>query len=132
MGSDAPVLSWYCTTKGFDPRSRMGSDKWPMRQMPRRTCFDPRSRMGSDPGQTTKYASSRRFDPRSRMGSDMPVGRLQNFGMGFRSTLPHGERRRALECLWRVKCFDPRSRMGSDTLFLSFVGCFQKFRSTTM
>src|ERR1700677_1818108 len=58
-----------------------------------RRGFDPRSRMGSDQGQDAGPARLESFDPRSRMGSDFLEALRPFVEQRFRSTLPHGERR---------------------------------------
>ena len=76
--------------------------------------FDPRSRTGSDASVIVRILLWVGFDPRSRTGSDVSsfVGRLPF--IRFRSTLPHGERRRPCRILLAACRFDPRSRTGSD------------------
>ena len=55
--------------RGFDPRSREGSDPEPRRRRRSPCRFDPRSREGSDNARRSR-SSADGFDPRSREGSD--------------------------------------------------------------
>ncbi|AVT81264.1 hypothetical protein RPYSC3_24030 [Rhodopseudomonas palustris] len=101
-------------SRGFDPRSRAGSDSASAGNDPRRRCFDPRSRAGSDlagsdslaPFGVSIHAPARGatfrrliasstmicFDPRSRAGSDARRTDRPLQAYAFRSTLPRGER----------------------------------------
>ena len=76
--------------------------------------FNPRSRMGSDRvGQPSRWRAS--FNPRSRMGSDRSRVTATLYADVFQPTLPHGERPRAgMSAAGPVYGFNPRSRMGSD------------------
>ena len=130
----------FIKDRGFNPRSRMGSD----------CCGE---ELAADAGVSThapawgatmvtpaQLATSRCFNPRSRMGSDgkLLLGSVVLFEVSthapawgatndscatsslhdkFQPTLPHGERH--AWCLifnLFILCFNPRSRMGSDTL----------------
>ena len=78
--------------RGFNPRSRMGSD---LTSKSRRSCksgFNPRSRMGSDHAAPRRSFSCCCFNPRSRMGSDIVDPGNHFIFIAFQSTLPHGER----------------------------------------
>ena len=54
------------------------------------------------------------FNPRSRMGSDHGRHSAVRSDGQFQPTLPHGERRCAIDGRLLDACFNPRSRMGSD------------------
>ena len=58
--------------------------------------FNPRSRVGSDARGRRAGRLVRRFNPRSRVGSDRGHGIVGRREDGFQSTLPRGERLRAL------------------------------------
>ena len=76
--------------------------------------FNSRSRMGSDCGRAKGRGRWRGFNSRSRMGSDQLRGHTANHANQFQFALPHGERPSApLSCAsW--ESFNSRSRMGSD------------------
>ena len=144
----------------FNPRSHMGSDQPIRRKPPSVGCFNPRSHMGSDISASSRVTCQSGFNPRSHMGSDVHlvwyVVRLIDVSIHaptwgatfadkdnyqiivFQSTLPHGERRKAVaassECMLfqstlphgerpdrslhhsaRLGRFNPRSHMGSDS-----------------
>ena len=54
--------------------------------------FDPRSRTGSDMASRAVQSTIGRFDPRSRTGSDREWATTRPASSLFRSALPHGER----------------------------------------
>ena len=81
---------------GFNPRSRVGSDRFRNSESADQICFNPRSRVGSDSSSRGNMAILGRFNPRSRVGSDEELTRR-----GYQRT-----------------CFNPRSRVGSDILTL--------------
>ena len=60
--------------RGFDPRSRAGSDKRWQGRKAHMARFDPRSRAGSDLLRGQWIMRCSRFDPRSRAGSDVKPG----------------------------------------------------------
>ncbi len=99
--------------------------------------FNPRSRTGSDFNSLAYSQSRERFNPRSRTGSDRAATFGLSPGAPFQSTLPHGERpmhwgqppfrdRVSIHAPARgatsgsrttrlpPSCFNPRSRTGSD------------------
>ena len=83
--------------------------------------FNPRSREGSD---YIRYRCDDRckadFNPRSREGSDYRHTLENKENEIFQSTLPRGERQRALSLLSKTyQYFNPRSREGSDSCISS-------------
>ena len=126
--------AWY-----FNPRSRMGSDRFWMSSILIGSVFqstlphgerqnrvkrlDASKRFqstlphGERPHSPTQTCARTNFNPRSRMGSDYSATGNWTLVMKFQSTLPHGERpaaRREMVEFWETD-FNPRSRMGSDT-----------------
>ncbi len=137
---------------GFNPRSRMGSDREQQGQAKSIRRFNPRSRMGSDT--LTRVRRSRRavsihapawgatagrgaearrmvrFNPRSRMGSDTPRQHSLNTWTRFNPRSRMGSDKLSKRPHTQSCCFNPRSRMGSDAD--SFEVCFLRdsFQST--
>ena len=72
--------------------------------------------MGSDLWLWCPGCASGSFNPRSRMGSDLKKLLQTPRKRGFQSTLPHGERLKAVRFMSGSTGFNPRSRMGSDIL----------------
>ncbi|CAP53998.1 conserved hypothetical protein [Gluconacetobacter diazotrophicus PA1 5] len=81
--------------RGFNPRSRTGSDSLAKEAMSRLGGFNPRSRTGSDPAAMRAPSALRGFNPRSRTGSDPARFTPSHVSATFQSTLPHRERRSA-------------------------------------
>ena len=73
-GATDALLDIQTLTRGFNSRSRMGSDVtaiWPTSTI---TGFNSRSRMGSDYGRLLSLTVADSFNSRSRMGSDVRRG----------------------------------------------------------
>ncbi len=124
--------------RGFNPRSRVGSDSVFVWFCTSLLCFNPRSRVGSDPIDSEWCYTFTCFNPRSRVGSDCGFSECPGFAVGvsihapawgatadfnpnsvegmlFQSTLPRGERRPIVaEWSYTFFSFNPRSRVGSD------------------
>ncbi len=101
---------------GFNPRSRMGSDKKSLPRLKIYQRFNPRSRMGSDPLGHDMFFNGIGFNPRSRMGSDYPEsGCFQEFPVSIHA--PAWGATLTLLFTSPICCrFNPRSRMGSDKM----------------
>ena len=91
-GATMPPSPRTALYPGFNPRSRMGSDRQRRNSFPSPPRFNPRSRMGSDFIQSGTAAGEVGFNPRSRMGSDLESRRTNTAATTFQSALPHGER----------------------------------------
>ena len=82
---------WYCN---FNPRSRVGNDKWVLGQ----------------------YTMPDDFNPRSRVGNDVNKQGLCNYYAIFQSTFPRGERLFKSIRSPTFLNFNPRSRVGNDLM----------------
>ena len=98
--------------------------------VPRETSFNPRSRMGSDRTLVRQFHSGIGFQ------STLPHGERQKSCMSnivshsFQSTLPHGERRDDGWACAGAGRFNPRSRMGSDGIICPHKLLARMFQST--
>ncbi len=114
-GATIAYLQSIRSIRGFNSRSREGSDgsRPPCRGCPRR--FNSRSREGSDIHQSKQSNKQDRFNSRSREGSDCILIRWRFSYQKFQFTLPRGERQRVVESPLRFTIrFNSRSREGSD------------------
>ena len=116
-GATIAYLQSIRSIRGFNSRSREGSDgsRPPCRGCPRR--FNSRSREGSDIHQSKQSNKQDRFNSRSREGSDCILIRWRFSYQKFQFTLPRGERQRVVESPLRFTIrFNSRSREGSDVV----------------
>ena len=73
----------------FNPRSRIGFDRYRLGQGTQKNYFNPRSRIGFDKFVGIYKTINFNFNPRSRIGfDDIPVGSL-NPNLPFQSTKPY-------------------------------------------
>ncbi len=114
----------------FNPRSRMGSDSYPILGQALKTRFNPRSRMGSDELQASCDGCLRSFNPRSRMGSDAEAAGYAGVAEGFNPRSRMGSDERPGRSPGLCVCFNPRSRMGSDALARELDAIREAFQST--
>ena len=98
---------------GFDPRSRVGSDRCDGWTRCFATGFDPRSRVGSD-GAPQRGAAGAAVSIHAPAWGATSSSSPASASAVFRSTLPRGERPPEPSHERTCKRFDPRSRVGSD------------------
>ena len=98
---------------GFNPRSRVGSDRGLPPHNPLTIRFQSTLPRGERRSDRMPPAISG-FNPRSRVGSDVRQRRSRRQSQQFQSTLPRGERPAALHREPADASFNPRSRVGSD------------------
>ncbi len=92
--------------------------------------FDPRSRTGSDRLSAPWFIKAHGFDPRSRTGSDLRPPLVVKLVAWFRSTLPHGERRRSCFKRGKKKWFRSTLPHGERPYRLVHACSESPFRST--
>ncbi len=92
--------------------------------------FNPRSREGSDGVTISINYTTGGFNPRSREGSDFGSAILIAGAGMFQSTLPRRERQKTEKLSGQTQCFNPRSREGSDKKLQPCPLMFHVFQST--
>ena len=136
-GSDWSRRSPGARRRSFDPRSREGSDRSTVVTLSASSSFRPTLPRGErrawprcrpGPSSVSIHAPARGATWRGMglagalyqvsihapaRGATIPLLSTRAF-VGFRSTLPRGERQPGRSCCRAVRCFDPRSREGSD------------------
>ena len=122
------------TFRSFNPRTRVGCDRYNLDFIYCFMCFNPRTRVGCDFKHESNEFVNKRFNPRTRVGCDYHLTLLRHW-LPFQSTHPCGVRRewQVIPTLWVVsihapvwgatqlwfiiffiQSFNPRTRVGCD------------------
>ena len=123
-------MMMFFRTRGFNPRSRVGSDSAPRRIANRDIGFNPRSRVGSDRDLSCHLDSASRFNPRSRVGSDTGHRRHSRSARVSIHAPAWGATNSAVRDVGTTSGFNPRSRVGSDWQDTGGAGWKLLFQST--
>ena len=93
-------------------------------------CFNPRARVGRDKFSSRTEKSRPRFNPRARVGRDARNEKRAANSQSFQSTRPRGARRHRPCGLAQACSFNPRARVGRDMLRQVENITREKFQST--
>ena len=116
------LLFGFQRVRSFNPRTRVGCDKYSERIQAEDRCFNPRTRVGCDAKCWPDIETPHGFNPRTRVGCD-GYDCENNFVCDlFQSTHPRGVRRQLVDGIGHLDHgFNPRTRVGCDCSTMSVI-----------